>query len=118
MAVTSEPSLPEVIVTTRPKEAHEQRTRRFPPYNVILLNDDYHSFQFVIEVLRKVFGCTEQRAFQLAQEAHTSGRSIVWTGPREVAELKVEQIRSFHEIRSDGTKYGPLGCDLEPAAGG
>jgi hypothetical protein len=35
-----------------------------------------------------------------------------------VAELQLEQIRSFHETRaSDGAKLGPLGCTIEPAPG-
>ncbi len=109
---------PDVNVTTKPKEQEETRTRRIPPYNVIVENDDFHSFEFVIEVLRKALGYNEQRAFQLTHEAHTSGRAVVWSGPKEVAELKLEQIRSFHEVRHDGNKLGPLGCLIEHAPGG
>ena len=117
--MSSEPASPDVIVTTRPKEKEKARTRRVPPYNVILENDDHHSFEFVVDVLRKALGYSEQRAFLLTQEAHLTGRSVVWTGPKEVAELKAEQIRSFHEIRAgDGHKLGPLGCTIEPAPGG
>jgi ATP-dependent Clp protease adaptor protein ClpS len=115
--MSSGPSLPETQVTTRPREKTEQRTRRIPPYNVILENDDYHSFEFVMEVLQKALGCTEQRAHVLTLQAHTTGRAVVWTGTREVAELKVEQIRTFDEIRADGSRLGPLGCCIEPAPG-
>src|SRR5262249_51684102 len=109
---------PDVVVTTKPKARDETRTRRLPPYNVILENDDYHSFEFVLDVLAKVLGCSAERAFQLTHLAHTSGRAVVWTGTKEVAELKVDQIRSFHEIRqADGAKLGPLGCTIEPAPG-
>src|SRR5216684_1354074 len=100
-----ESSLPDVLVTTKPKEREQTSTRRIPPYNVILENDDYHTLDFVVDVLRKVLGCTLERAVQLVLQAHTTGRSIVWTGTKEVAELKVEPICSFHEIRtSDGAK--------------
>jgi ATP-dependent Clp protease adaptor protein ClpS len=116
--MTGGPSPPDVTVTTKPKEREDTATRRIPPYNVILENDDYHTFEFVIDVLRKVLGCARERASQLALQAHNTGRSIIWTGPREVAELKVEQVRSFHEIRDwDGKKLGPLGCSIEPAPG-
>ena len=101
--------------STQPQQEDEVKTRRVPPYNVILANDDHHSFEFVIEVLRKALGFSEQRAFLLTQEAHTKGRAVVWTGPREVAELKAEQIESFHEIRGNGQKLGPLGVSIEPA---
>ncbi len=105
------------FAAAKPKEQESVKTRRLPPYNVILENDDYHSFEFVIEVLRKALGCTEQRAFQLTQQAHMNGRAVVWTGSKEVAELKLEQMLSFHEIRPNGQKLGPLGVTIEPAPG-
>jgi ATP-dependent Clp protease adaptor protein ClpS len=111
-------ALPETIVTTKPRTDEERQTRRIPPYNVILLNDDHHSFGFVLEVLAKALGYTEERCFLLTKQAHETGRAIVWTGPKEGAELKVEQIRSFHEIREpDNAKLGPLGVEIEPAPG-
>jgi ATP-dependent Clp protease adaptor protein ClpS len=109
-------SLPETIVTTKPKEKEDTGTRQVPPYHVILENDDHHSCEFVVEVLRKALGFNEQRSFQIMFEAHTKGRAIAWTGPREVAELKVDQISSFHETHLDGRKLGPLGVTIEPAA--
>ena len=105
------------MVVTKPRERDETKTRRVPPYNVILENDDYHSFEFVIEVLQKALGYNQQKALLLTQQAHDTGRAVVWTGTKEVAELKVEQIRSFHEARADGRKFGPLGCTIEPAPG-
>ena len=59
----SDSTLPETIVTTRPKSKEDTGTRRIPPYHVILENDDHHSFEFVVEVLRKALGFNEQRAF-------------------------------------------------------
>jgi ATP-dependent Clp protease adaptor protein ClpS len=115
--VSDEQANPDVVVTTKPKEREETRTRRIPPYNLILENDDYHSFEFVVGVLQKALGYNEQRAFLLTKQAHDSGRAVVWTGTKEVAELKLEQMLSFHEIRSDGSKFGPLGCSIEPAPG-
>jgi ATP-dependent Clp protease adaptor protein ClpS len=107
--------VPDTTTKTQPRE--ETRTRRVPPYNVILENDDHHSMEFVVEVLMKALGCAVERAFQFMMEAHTSGRAVVWTGPKEVAELKVEQIRTFHEVRDKGVDLGPLGCTVEPAPG-
>lgn len=101
--------------TTKPWTKDEVTTRHLPPYHVIIENDDHHSFEFVIEVLRKALNHSEQQAFRLTQEAHETGRAVVWTGGREVAELKAEQIQSFHETRADGRKLGPLGVSIEPA---
>jgi ATP-dependent Clp protease adaptor protein ClpS len=100
-------------VTTETTE--DTRTRRVPPYHVILENDDHHSMQFVVEVLCRALGCAVEKAMQLMLEAHTSGRAVVWTAPREVAELKADQIKTFHEIREGGKDLGPLGCTVEPA---
>jgi ATP-dependent Clp protease adaptor protein ClpS len=97
--------------TTSPRT--KIRERRIPPYHVILENDDYHSYTFVVSVLCKALGYPVERAYQLMLEAHTSGRAIVWTGPKEVAELKAEQIATFHE-----KPHGPLGCTIEPACAG
>lgn len=102
-------------VKTRTKGKKDQKVRRLPPFNVVLLNDEDHTAEFVVDVLQKVLRCNQQKAIVLMSEAHYTGRSIVWTGPKEVAELKVEQIQSFHEIKPDGTKLGPVGVDLEPA---
>lgn len=111
--------LPDVTVSTKTKPREQTRTRQIPPYNVILENDDHHSADFVVDVLCKALGYPLERSFQLMMQAHTTGRSVVWTGTKEVAELKTDQIQSFHEIRqSDGAKLGPLGCTIEPAPGG
>jgi ATP-dependent Clp protease adaptor protein ClpS len=99
---------------TRPSD--KSQTRRIPPYHVVLANDDQHTIEFVIDVLRKVLGAPMERAVQLTMEAHTSGRAVIWTGPKEVAELKVEQVTTYHEVRAgDGVELGPLTCTIEPA---
>lgn len=111
-------TLPETTVTTKPKTKEQTATRRMPPYNVVLLNDEDHSVEFVEDVLRKVLGCTREKATLLTLQADVTGRAIIWTGPREAAELKADQVRTFHEIREpSGKNLGPLGCEVEPAPG-
>ncbi len=103
--------------TTAPTVDEEVKTRRIPPYNVILENDDHHSMEFVIEVLQKALGYSVERSFQLMMQAHNGGQAIVWTGTKEVAELKLEQMLSFHETKAGGKNLGPLGVRIEPAVG-
>jgi ATP-dependent Clp protease adaptor protein ClpS len=111
-------SQPEITVAPKTREQESTNTRRVPPYNVILLNDDHHSIEFVVEVLQKALGFNQQRAVLLTLQAHTEGRSVVYTGTKEVAELKAEQIQTFHEVRErDGANLGPLGVSIEPAPG-
>lgn len=104
-------------MATKPLEREETEVRLLPPYNVILENDDHHSMEFVIHVLQTALGYNEQRSYQLMMLAHESGQAIVWTGAKEVAELKQEQMTSMHETARDGRKLGPLGVRIEPAIG-
>ena len=83
---------------------------------LLLMNDDDHSMEFVVEVLRKVFGFPPEKCFQLMLTAHETGCSVVWTGPKEVAELKAEQMSTFHETSArTGKNLGALGVRIEPA---
>ena len=104
---------PEVL----PQEETETRTKRQPPYAVVLHNDDVNTMEFVVVVLRKVFGYTVEKCVELMLEAHEKGRAAVWVGALEVAELKADQIRSCGpdpEQKARGAE--PLGVSVEPAA--
>jgi ATP-dependent Clp protease adaptor protein ClpS len=103
--------LPEIDTDT------DSRTERQPPYAVILHNDDLNTADYVVLVLRKVFGYEFPKCLELMLEAHLTGRSVVWVGPLEVAELKADQIRSCGAdpaTRDRGAQ--PLGVSVEPAA--
>jgi ATP-dependent Clp protease adaptor protein ClpS len=116
--MSEQPALPETIVQPKPKTRDTTRSKRIPPYNVLIVNDEFHSCEWVVEVLIKSLGCSPEKAAQYMWQAHTAGQSVVWTGPKEVAELKHDQIRSFHEVRDPGAhNLGPLDCRIEPAPG-
>ena len=94
----------------------EVRTRRQPPYLVLIENDEHHSMEFVIAMLQKVFGFSVEKAYELMMVAHSQGEAVVWSGAREVAVLKCEQVLSMHEKHSkSGRNLGPVGCRIEPA---
>ncbi len=105
------------VPATLPREETDTRTQRQPPYAVVLHNDDVNTMDFVILVLRKVFGYTVEKCFELMLEAHEKGRSVVWVGPLEVAELKADQIHSCgpDPSRRDAGAQ-PLGVTVEPTA--
>jgi ATP-dependent Clp protease adaptor protein ClpS len=104
--------LPDVI----PEQDTETTTRRQPPYAVVLHNDDLNSMEFVVAVLRKVFGYTVEKCVELMLEAHEKGRSVVWVGALELAELKADQIRSCGpDPHSAPRGAQPLGVTVEPA---
>ena len=66
-----------------------------PPWHVILLNDDHHTFRYVVEMLEDVFGHSIELGFQMATEVHETGRVIVATVHKELAELRQEQIHLY-----------------------
>ncbi len=100
-----------------PEEATDTRTQRQPPYAVILHNDDVNTMDFVIHVLRKVFGYSVERCVELMLEAHKKGRSILWVGALELAELKADQVQSCgaDPSRKDAGAQ-PLGVTVEAVA--
>jgi ATP-dependent Clp protease adaptor protein ClpS len=104
--------MPEKKRKTKPQNATKPKIQ--PPYAVILHNDPINGFEYVIGVLRRVFRYGGLRAFVLTLRAHLRGRSVVWTGSLEVAELKAAQI---HAAGPDPKKIRkgaqPLGVTLE-----
>ena len=107
----------------RPVERQEDqpagaKPRKQPPYAVVVLNDEEHTFEYVIETLMKVFGYPHEKSFALTLQVHNAGKAIVWSGSREVAELKRDQIRSAGPDFYAGTKVDfPLGVTIEPLPG-
>jgi ATP-dependent Clp protease adaptor protein ClpS len=102
-----------------PKEKNSRtRPKRLPPYAVVVLNDEQHTFAYVIATFIKVFGYAPEKCYQLAMTIHTQGRAVVWTGPKEVAELKRDQIRSAGpDLYASKKVEFPLGVVIEPMPG-
>ena len=109
-----------VSMATAPRtDAQEEtgtRTRRQPPYNVIILNDEEHTFEYVIELLMTLFGHPLPAAEKLTLRIHTSGRAIVYTTHKEKAELKRDQVLACGADPRMSISKGPLGCYIEPVA--
>ena len=63
-------------------------------YKVVLLNDDYTTMEFVVEVLMSVFQKTASEAYQIMMHVHVNGRGIAGVYPWEVAETKAETVIS------------------------
>ena len=91
------------------------KPKRQPPYAVVIENDNLHTFDYVVETLKKVFGYAEQKCDQLAMVIHQEGEAYVWSGTLELGELKRDQIRGAGpDFYSAKTVKFPLGVRLEP----
>jgi ATP-dependent Clp protease adaptor protein ClpS len=65
------------------------------PWNVVVHNDPVNLMSYVTMVFQKVFGYSKEKAQKHMLEVHYNGRSIVWTGIRERAELYVQQLHGY-----------------------
>jgi ATP-dependent Clp protease adaptor protein ClpS len=97
------------------KVKREEKTKKQPPYNVILLNDDDHSYDYVIRMLKQLFGHPEERGYLLAKTVDTQGRVIVDTTTLERAELKRDQIHAFGPDPLIPRCKGSMSATIEPA---
>jgi ATP-dependent Clp protease adaptor protein ClpS len=105
-----------ITLPSVPKTKPEEKTRKMPMYNVVLLDDDYHTFEYVITMLQQLFGYPREKGFQMALEVHTTGRVIVLTTTKEHAELKRDQIHAFGpDPYSSKECVGSMSAEIEPA---
>ncbi|MBT8365041.1 MAG: ATP-dependent Clp protease adapter ClpS [Deltaproteobacteria bacterium] len=79
-----------------------------PMYKVMLLNDDYTTMEFVVEVLVYVFQKSAEEATRIMLNVHRSGVGVCGLYPYEVAETKVNTVESL--ARENGF---PLKCIME-----
>jgi ATP-dependent Clp protease adaptor protein ClpS len=101
--------------TDRPASASgDTRPKRQPRYHVVLWNDDDHTYQYVVDMLRALFGHPPERGLSLAREVDTQGRVIVFTTTREHAELKRDQVHAFGADRLVARSKGSMKASIEP----
>ena len=64
-------------------------------YNVVLLNDDYTTMEFVLEILETLFQKSPAEAFGIMMNVHRNGRGLAGVYTWEVAETKVDKVASL-----------------------
>ena len=73
-------------------ERTRQQTKKPELFKVLLLNDDYTTMDFVVEVLETIFNKTPAEAYRIMMAVHTQGKGLCGVYPFEVAETKVETV--------------------------
>ncbi|MBI2900555.1 MAG: ATP-dependent Clp protease adaptor ClpS [Planctomycetes bacterium] len=84
--------MPQAIEEPKTQETVELQR----PWNVVLFNDDVHTFDEVILQLQKATGCSLERAVQITYAAHTEGQAVAYGGCLERCEIvaaKLQEIR-------------------------
>jgi ATP-dependent Clp protease adaptor protein ClpS len=94
---------------TRRQTRVKPKTERPRLYKVILLNDDYTPREFVVKVLRAVFGTSDDQAYRIMMTAHRRGACVVAVFTRDIAETKAKEATDL------GRQFGhPLIFTTEP----
>lgn len=95
-AMASSPS----IAPSRSKKVERQP---YPNYKIIVLNDDFNTFQHVANCLMKYIpAMNSDLAWKLTNQVHHEGQATVWVGPQEQAEL-------YHtQLSREGLTMAPL----------
>jgi ATP-dependent Clp protease adaptor protein ClpS len=101
--------------TVAPEKGTASRDQLTPLFHVVLLDDDDHTYDYVIEMLGKLFLLPAEAAFRHAVEVDTTGRTIVMTCEREQAEFGRDQIHTYGADPRMERSKGSMSAIVEPA---
>ena len=104
--------------TTIPTEKPVERAELTPLYRVVLLDDDDHTYDYVIEMLQKVLVFSVQQAYHHAVEVDTNGRTVLIKCELGEAEFARDQVQSYGpDWRLDRSR-GSMAAIVEPEKAG
>jgi ATP-dependent Clp protease adaptor protein ClpS len=103
--------------TAAPEVADITSEELIPLFRVVLLDDDEHTYDYVIEMLKKLFLMTTAEAFQKAVEVDTTGRTVVIICELPEAEFARDQIHAFGADPRMPNCKGSMRAIIEPAGG-
>ena len=93
-------SVPRAATRQKTETKTRPETSLAPTWNVIVHDDPVTLMNYVTKVFMQVFGYAQDKAHRLMLEVHHSGRSIVWTGAREQAEVYAQKLQAHHPLTS------------------
>ncbi len=100
-----------------PEIGNQGLEEKAPLYNVVLLNDDDHSYDYVIEMLQRIFCFSVEQALRHAVEVDFTGRTILITCALPEAEFSRDQIHSYGADPRIPHCLGPMSAVIEPSEG-
>jgi ATP-dependent Clp protease adaptor protein ClpS len=104
-----------VVPTAKPLTKDEREEQHGRLYHVVLLDDDEHTYDYVVEMLQKLFLVPAHVALQHAVEVDTTGRTIVITCERPEAEFARDQIHAYGADPRMPKSKGPMSAVIIPA---
>lgn len=102
--------------TVRPDVVIEEDTRVVPEplWRLVLIDDNDHSYDYVIEMLGALFGYGVEKAFALARIVDTQGRVTLMTAERTACEAKQSQIHAYGADPRIAASKGSMSAIVEP----
>lgn len=101
-------------VRTEQQVERRPKTKKQPRYNVVLWNDDDHSYEYVIVMMRELFGHNFEKGVEIAVQVDTNGKAICLTTTMEHAELKRDQIHAYGKDKLIARCKGSMAASIEP----
>ena len=106
-------------VMTRPAVLPEpeviEREEKVPLYRVVLLDDNDHTYDYVIEMLQKIFVFSLDQAYRHAEEVDRTGRTVLITCELPEAEFSRDQIHAYGPDWRLPRSKGSMNAIIEPA---
>ena len=98
---------------TRRRRKQSGNPKRQPRYHVVLWNDDDHTYEYVVRMMKGLFGHAFEKGFQIAREVDRAGRAVCLTTTKEHAELKRDQIHAFGKDSLISRCQGSMSASIE-----
>jgi ATP-dependent Clp protease adaptor protein ClpS len=100
----------QLLTRTKDKAAKKEQIKEPEEFRVILLNDNYTSMDFVVDILMDIFHKDFQDANRIMLDVHKKGKGLVGQYPWDIAATKTEQVHAAARLNEF-----PLRCIVEPA---
>ncbi len=109
--------MPDISPATSPgtRVLDETEAEQEPPYHLVLLDDDSHTYQYVIRMLNDLFGYGPEKGYAIACVVDSNGRAIVMTDGKAKVEQKQDQIHSYGADPLMDTSVGSMSAVVEEA---
>ncbi len=104
----------DTVVRPKGKTNTKEQSKTYPLYHVILLNDEHHSYQYVIKMTMQLFWLKEADALNVARKVDKDQQAIVATLTKEQAEFKQEQVHAYGPDSLIPECQGSMTAVLEP----
>jgi ATP-dependent Clp protease adaptor protein ClpS len=87
--------MPSVAPLSTPSVLNQEEDEHGHLFHVVLLDDDEHTYEYVIEMLQELFIVSKERAFRHALEVDSTGKTIVITCEKPEAQFACDQIHAY-----------------------